>query len=81
MTSVTVDQTFDSVPLNVRHFLLDITEAYTWVCPMGSPKFAQISLREDIDAMVNYTLSGQTFTFHESSGSGVKIAISVYGKL
>lgn len=81
MTAVTVDKTFDSVPLSERSFLLDIDEAYTWVCPMGNPEFAQITKREDSDAVVNYTLSGRTFTFHESGGSGVKIAITVYGKI
>jgi hypothetical protein len=81
MTAVTVDQAFDNVPKAIYHALLDIDEAYTWVCPMGNPEFAHITKREDSDAIVNYTLSGRTFTFHESVGSGVKIAITVYGKL
>jgi len=80
MTAVTVDQNFDRVPLAVQHALLDITEAYTWVSSLGSPLFAHITLREDVDGIVSYTLSGRTFTFHDSSGSGVKVAITVYGK-
>ena len=81
MTAVTVDNRFDSVPLAVEHVLLDITEAYTFVSKLSKPLFAQLTIREDIDADVNYTLSGQTFTFHESGGAGVKVACSIYGKL
>ena len=81
MTAATVDRTLDSVPLIQRTWLLDITEAYTWVCPMGNPIFAHITAIEDVDAYVNYTLSGRTFTFHESDGGGLKVAVTVYGRL
>jgi len=81
MTAVTEDQLYDRVPKAIYHALLDTGEASTWVCPLGDPEFAQITIREDIDAYVNYTLSGRTFTFHESGGAGIKIAITVYGKL
>lgn len=81
MTAVTVSTAFDTVDMAVRHFLLDITEAYTWVCPMSVPLLAQVTMIEDIDGYVSYTLSGQTFTFHDSSGSGVKVAVTVYGRV
>lgn len=81
MTAVTEDQLYDRVPKAIYHALLDVGNANTWVCPLGEPEFAQITIREDIDTHVNYTLSGQTFTFQESGGAGVKIAITVYGKL
>lgn len=80
MTAATEDTTFDRVPLAVEHVLLDIGEGYTWTSSLGDPLFAQMTIREDIDADVNYTLSGRTFTFHESGGSGVKVAMSVYGR-
>lgn len=81
MTAVTVDKTYDNVPLMERSWFLDINEAYTWVCPMGKPIYAQMTIIENIDAYVCYTLSGRTFTFHESGGSGVKVIITVSGKL
>ncbi len=81
MTAATVDQAFDSIPKAVEHVLLDTANANTYVAKMGNPEFCQITIREDIDADVNYTLSGRTFTFQESGGAGIKIAVSIYGKL
>lgn len=81
MAAVTVDQKFDSVPLAVQHVLLDVTEAGTFVSSLSKPLFAQITVREDSDSIVNYTISGSTLTFHDSLGLGVKLAVSIYGKL
>jgi len=80
MTAVTVDQRIEGV-MAVEHVLLDITEAYTFTSKLSKPLFAQITIREDIDADVNYTLSGQTLTFHESGGAGIKVAVSIYGRM
>lgn len=80
MTAATEDQTFDRVPLAVEHILLDVGEAETYTSSLGNPLFCQITIREDLDVDVNYTLSGRTFTFHESGGSGVKLAVSIYGR-
>ena len=81
MAAATVDQRYDSLPLAVEHVLLDTGNAGTFVSKLSKPLFAQITIREDIDADVNYTLSGSTFTFQESGGAGIKIAVSIYGRL
>lgn len=78
MTSVTEDELIVE-PLSVVHVLLDIDEGYTYNAPMSRVKFCQITKREDSDAIVNYTVSGSTITFQESTGSGVKVAVSIYG--
>lgn len=79
MTAATVDKRFRGLVFETEHVLLDITEAYTHVSDMSSPQFCHITIREDIDADVNYTLFGKTLTFHESGGAGVKVAVTIYG--
>jgi len=79
MTAATVDQRFRGPVLETEHVLLDTGNANTHVSDMSSPQFCQITIREDIDADVNYTLSGRTFTFQESGGAGIKLAVTIYG--
>lgn len=78
MTAVTVDDELRN-PLHVVHKLLDIDEGYTYTAELSKVIFCHITKREDSDAIVNYTVSGNTITFHESTGSGVKVAVSIYG--
>lgn len=79
MTAVTVDGRHEGAMVH-EYVNLDIDEAYTFVSKLGNPKGAVVTALEDSDAIVNYTLSGRTFTFHESTGSGVKCFVDIVGR-
>jgi len=80
MTAVTVDGRVEG-ELAHEYVLLDVDEGYTYVSKLSKPEGVLITKREDSDAIVNYTISGRTITFHESSGSGVKIFCDIVGRL
>ncbi len=84
MTAVTVDDTFEGVEAH-EYVLLDIDEAFTYVTKLSNPFGASLTMVEDNDSVVNYTLSGRTFTFHENRGTsavtGVKVFADIVGRL
>ena len=80
MTAVTVDGRVEGAVAH-EYALLDIGEAYTYISKLSNPQGCIMTNREDIDAVLTYTLSGRTFTFHESGGSGVKVFIDIVGRL
>lgn len=51
-----------------EHKILKIIEADTLVSSLSKPIGCHITNAEDSDAIINYTLSGRTFTFQVSSG-------------
>ena len=80
MTAVTVDYRYDGVMAH-EYVSIDITEGYTYTSKLSAPIGCIVTPREDIDAYVNYTLSGQTFTFHEAGTAGIKVFVHIVGRL
>ncbi len=64
MTAATDEGTLEGTQAH-EYKLLDTAETNTYVSKLSAPKGCIITIREDIDAYVNYTLSGKIFTFHE----------------
>ena len=80
MADATVDANHDRLVYDYEYVDLDVNEGDTYVTKLSHPIGVHITNREDSDAIVNYTLSGRTITFHESSGSGVKVFVTIIGR-
>jgi len=80
MTAVTVDTRYEGVMAH-EYVSLDISNGYTFVSKLSKPIGLTVCKSEDSDSIVNYTLSGRTFTFQDSVGSGVKIFCDIVGRL
>ena len=80
MTAVTVDANYDRLVYDYEHVDLDIDEGYTYVTKLSHPIGLHITKRENSSADIYYELSGREITFHESSGSGVKVFVTIIGR-